>query len=113
MLNWNLLERMGYATISGTNGEEGLEKAIAAKPDLILIDMMMPVMDGWEATLRANHKTKAISILASTALFRSSHLHACLEAGCNDYILKPFSFLELQRKIQALLVGTALRPLAI
>jgi CheY-like chemotaxis protein len=74
---------------------------------------MMPVTDGWDATraLRANHKTKEIPSLASTALFRSSHLNACLEAGCNDYILKPFSFLELQRKIRALLVGTALRPI--
>jgi two-component system, cell cycle response regulator DivK len=69
--------------------------------------MMMPGMDGWEAakTLRANPETKKIPILATTALFRPHELKTCLEAGCNDYIVKPFSVQNLRGKIRELLVA--------
>jgi DNA-binding response OmpR family regulator len=89
-------------------GEEGVEKAIAEKPNLILLDMMMPIMDGREVArrLRANAETKEIPILAITALFRSQDLDDCLLAGCNGYIVKPFSVLDLQAKIRELLAGT-------
>ena len=72
------------------------------KPDLILMDIMMPEMDGREATriIRSNPGTKNIPILAITALFRESELRGCIEAGCNDYIVKPFTFEKLQCKIQ-------------
>jgi two-component system cell cycle response regulator DivK len=71
------------------------------------MDMMMPVMDGWEAAkaLRANPDTKNIQILATTALFRPHELKTCLEAGCNGYIVKPFSCRDLQTKIREMLVG--------
>jgi two-component system, cell cycle response regulator DivK len=107
-----IVERMGYVPVLANEGEEGVEKAIAEKPNLILLDMMMPRMDGGEAArrLRANPETKEIPILAITALFRSPDLNACLSAGCNGYIVKPFSILDLQAKIRELLAGTGTQP---
>ncbi len=66
------------------------------------MDIMMPGMDGLEATrlIHANPETKDIPILAITCLFRESELRGCIEAGCNDYIIKPFTFEKLQCKIQ-------------
>lgn len=100
-----IVERMGYVPVLASQGKEGLEKATIEKPDLILMDMMMPIMDGWEATrtLRASLETKEIPILAITAAARSEDLKTCLEAGCNDYIVKPFVVMDLQRKIGELI----------
>ncbi len=99
------LEMMEFAVITASNGVEGVEKATVEKPDLILMDIMMPGMDGLEATrlIRSNRETEKIPILAITALCRESELNACIEAGCNDYILKPFKFQKLEEKIQAVL----------
>ncbi|MGH7783996.1 MAG: response regulator [Candidatus Binatia bacterium] len=107
LLTWQI-ELMGFVPISAKNGKEGLEKAIAERPELILMDIMMPGMDGWEAarTLRANPETKDIPILAATALFRDSDLKSCMDAGCNSYIVKPFTFQELQTKIRELIPMT-------
>ncbi len=95
------LEMLGFAVISANNGKQGIAKAIEENPDLILMDIRMPVMDGREATriIRSNPKTQDIPILASTVLFRESDLSSCIEAGCNDYITKPFTFKQLQEKI--------------
>ena len=100
-LTWQI-ELMGFMPIPAKHGKEGVEKAVAEQPDLILLDIMMPGMDGWEAarTLRANPETKDIPILAATALFRDSDLKSCLDAGCNGYIVKPFTFQELQGKVR-------------
>jgi len=97
------LKRLGFAVVSADNGMGGVEKAITEKPDLILMDIMMPGMDGREATrrIRFNPETKDIPILAITSLFRESELRGCIEAGCNDYIMKPFTFEKLQCKIRA------------
>ena len=102
-----IVERLGYVPVLASQAKEGLEKAIIEKPDLILMDMMMPIMDGWEATrrLRASLETKEIPILAITATARSEDLKTCLEAGCNGYIVKPFIVMDLQRKIRELLAG--------
>jgi two-component system, cell cycle response regulator DivK len=107
-----IVEGMGYVPVLASGGEEGLDKAIAEKPNLILLDMIMPVMDGREVArrLRANPETKEIPILATTALFRSDDLNACLEAGCDIYIVKPFGVRDLQRKIRELLPGTGPQP---
>ena len=96
----------GYLPVLASDGKDDVEKANADKPDLILMDMMMPVMDGWEAAraLRASRETKNIPILATTALVRSEDLKSCLDAGCNGYIVKPFNGVDLQRKIRELLV---------
>jgi two-component system alkaline phosphatase synthesis response regulator PhoP len=91
------LKRLGFSVISASNGKEGVEKAIKEKPDLILMDIMMPVMDGREATriIRSKKKTKNTPILATTAITEKSQLRECIEAGCNDYIVKPFTPNEL------------------
>lgn len=107
LLSWQI-ELMGFVPILAKHGKEGLEKAIAEKPELILMDIMMPGMDGWEAAraVRATPETKDIPILAATALFRDSDLKTCMEVGCNSYIVKPFTFLELQSKIRELIPHT-------
>lgn len=99
------IEWMGFTTITAKNGKEGVDTAVAEKPDLILMNSLMPEMNGWEATrlLRSNPETKDIPILAATAMFRPSDLKAWLDVGCNDYIIKPFTFDELSRKIMALI----------
>jgi two-component system, cell cycle response regulator DivK len=100
-----IVERLFYLPVLACHGKEGLEKAITEKPQLILMDMRMPVMDGWEAAraLRSHPDTKNIPILATTALFRPHELRTCLEAGCNDYLVKPFSCIDLQSKIEEML----------
>ena len=100
VLTWQM-EMMGFSVIAAKHGKEGVEKAFEEKPQLILMDIMMPGMDGREATrmIRANSETQDIPILAATVLFRESDQRSCLEAGCNDIILKPFTFQELQEKI--------------
>jgi CheY-like chemotaxis protein len=104
LLTWQI-ELMGFVPISAKNGKEGLEKAVSEQPNLILMDIMMPGMDGWQAvrTLRVTAETKHIPILAATALFRDSDLKSCMDAGCNSYIVKPFTFQELQSKIRELI----------
>lgn len=101
LLIWQM-ELMGFVAIPAKHGKEGVEKALEEKPNLILMDIMMPGMDGWEAAriLRANPETRAIPILAATALFRESDLKTCLEAGCDGYLVKPFTFQELQGKVR-------------
>jgi two-component system, cell cycle response regulator DivK len=102
-----VLEHLDYLPVLASHGKDGFEKAIAEKPDLILMDMQMPIMDGWEATraLRANPETKNIPILATTVLFRPLEVKTCLEAVCNGYIVKPFTVMKLQRKIAELLAA--------
>jgi CheY-like chemotaxis protein len=78
-------------------------------PELIIMDIMMPGMDGLEAAreIRANEQTKDIPILAATALFRDADLKSCLEAGCNGYIVKPFTFQELQGKVREIIASAS------
>ena len=100
ILTWQM-EKMGFSVISARRGKEGIEKAFREKPHLILMDIMMPGMDGREATrrIRSNPETKDIPILAATVLYRESDLRSCLEAGCSDYIVKPFTPQDLREKI--------------
>jgi CheY-like chemotaxis protein len=101
LLAWQI-ELMGYVPITARLAKEGIEKAVAEQPDLILMDVMMPEMDGREAVreLRARPETKDIPILAATALFRTTDLKSCFDAGCNGTIVKPFTFQELQVKLR-------------
>ena len=93
---------MGFGIISANYGKEGVEKAIKEKPCLIFMDIMMPGMDGREATrkIRSNPETQYIPIIVATALFRDSDLRSCVEAGCNDYLVKPFTMKQLLGKIK-------------
>ena len=102
-----LLEHLDYLPVLASHDKEGIEKAIAEKSNLILMDMLMPVMDGWQAAraLRANPETRNIPILATTALFASYEVKTFLEAGCDGYLVKPFTVLELRRKIAELLIA--------
>ena len=107
LLLWQM-ELMGFLAIPAKHGKEGIEKALKEKPNLILMDIMMPGMDGREATriLRSNPETQDIPIVAATVLFREADLKSCIDAGCNDYLVKPFTFQELQGKIQEYIPGS-------
>jgi len=100
------LDTMGFSVITAKRGKEGVEKASGEKPDLILMDIMMPRMDGREATrrIRANPISKDIPILATTVLCRESELSECIKAGCNDYLVKPFTPKELASRIEKLIM---------
>lgn len=101
ILIWQM-ERMGFSVIPACHGKDGVEKALKEMPHLVIMDIMMPGMDGRETAraLRSDPDTRDIPILAVTALFRESDLKSCIEAGCNDYIVKPFTFQQLQEKVQ-------------
>jgi two-component system, cell cycle response regulator DivK len=101
------LERRGYEMLSASDGAQGLELARRALPDLILMDMSLPVMDGWEATkhLKSAPETAAIPIVALTAHAMNGDRQRALEAGCDDYDTKPVEFQRLVLKIEALLSG--------
>ena len=98
------LELMGFEAITAQNGKEGVKKASSEKPHLVVLDILMPEMDGREAArlLRANPQTKDIPILAATVLFSDSDVQSCLQAGCNDYVVKPFTYTLLEEKVRAL-----------
>jgi CheY-like chemotaxis protein len=104
LLTWQI-ELMGFAAVTARQGREGLQKAQSENPVLIILDIMMPGMDGWEAAreLKASPATKDIPILAATALFRDADLQNCMASGCSGYIVKPFTFQELQGKVQQLI----------
>lgn len=101
LLAWQV-ERLGFLVIRAKNGQEGVEKAVKERPRLIFMDIMMPGMDGREATrsLRSKPETREIPIVAATVLFRDSDLRSCIEAGCNDHLVKPFTFEQLVGKVQ-------------
>jgi two-component system, cell cycle response regulator DivK len=105
------LERRGYQVIIAVDGGQGVRLAQSEVPDLILMDMSLPVLDGWEATrqLKAAPATRVIPIIALTAHAMAGDREKALEAGCEDYDTKPIEFPRLLRKIQALLAkeGTA------
>lgn len=99
------LERRGYAVLIAVDGQQGIDLASQQCPDLILMDMSLPVVDGWEATrrLKANLETQAIPIIALTAHAMSGDREQAMQAGCDDYDTKPVDFPRLLEKIQTLL----------
>jgi len=103
------LARKGYEVAIAIDGREGVEKARDGAYDLVLMDMSLPEIDGWEATrqLRAAPETSALPIIALTAHAMSGDRERALEAGCNDYDTKPIELDRLLAKIQALLPGVA------
>ncbi|HEY9710222.1 MAG TPA: response regulator [Oculatellaceae cyanobacterium] len=99
------LQRKGHQVFIAIDGVQGVELAQAHEPDIILMDMSLPVLDGWEATqqLKAAPETSDIPIIALTAHAMAGDREKCLEVGCDDYDTKPIEFSRLLGKIQALL----------
>jgi DNA-binding response OmpR family regulator len=99
------LERSGYIVLQARDGEEALRLALERKPDLLVVDVMMPKIDGLELVrrLRAEEATSRIPIMMLTARAQDTDLEAGFEAGADDYLRKPFSPLELQARVQAIL----------
>lgn len=102
------LERRGYTLVIATDGEQGVRLAQSEKPELILMDMSLPVMDGWEATkqLKAQEATCGIPVIALTAHAMASDEQRAREAGCDDFDTKPIDLPRLIAKIEALLGRT-------
>ena len=96
-----ILERYGYEAFLAVNGRDGVDAAIKQKPDLILMDLSLPEMDGWEATrlVKANQATKNIPIIALTAHALPGDRQRALDAGCDGYITKPIDLAELVRAV--------------
>lgn len=99
------LERKGFEVAMAVDGRQGVEMAKADGYDLILMDMSLPEMDGWEATrqLRAEPKTQAVPIIALTAHAMAGDRERALEAGCDDYDTKPIELPRLLSKMESLL----------
>ena len=108
-LNLDLLSRKlksnGYDTITATNGKEAISLAVSTKPDLILMDMSLPELDGWEATrqLKADNSTKNIPVISLTAHAMPEDRAKALAAGCDEYETKPIVFENLFAKMEMLL----------
>jgi CheY-like chemotaxis protein len=99
------LERKGFEVIMAEDGGQGVAMAIAELPDLILMDMNLPVLDGWEATkqIKATPATASIPVVGLTAHAMSGDREKGMAAGCDDYDTKPVDFTRLLGKIQAIL----------
>jgi CheY-like chemotaxis protein len=104
------LQRRGFEVLIASDGEQGVAMAAAEQPDLILMDMSLPVLDGWQATrrLKAAPETKGIPVIGLTAHAMATDRDRCLEAGCDDYDTKPVELGRLLEKIERLLgIGAA------
>jgi CheY-like chemotaxis protein len=103
------LARKGYEVVIAVDGQQGIEMARSETPDLILMDMSLPVVDGWEATrqLKSAPETQSIPVIALTAHAMAGDREKAVAAGCNDYDIKPIELPRLLEKIEALLGGNA------
>ena len=99
------LQKKGYEVVIAFDGGAGVEMAHSEKPDLILMDMSLPVMDGWTATqeLKKTDDTRHIPVIALTAHAMASDREKALAAGCDDYDTKPIEMPRLLEKVEALL----------
>jgi two-component system, cell cycle response regulator DivK len=108
MLSRRLI-RNGYEVVIAVDGQQGADMALSERPDLILMDMSLPVIDGWEATrrIKANDATRGIPVIALTAHAMAGDREKAMEVGCEDYDTKPVELSRLLGKIAALLVPKA------
>ncbi len=104
MLSRRLI-RKGYEVVMAVDGSEGVSMAVSQQPALILMDMDLPIIDGWEATrqIKANPLTATIPVIALTAHAMGTHKELALAAGCDDFDIKPIEFQRLLDKIQVFL----------
>jgi CheY-like chemotaxis protein len=102
------LNRLGFEVIEAVDGQEAINKAQSDKPAVILMDMSLPVIDGWEATtrLKADDATRMIPIIGLTAHAMIEDRQKALQAGCDDYATKPVKFDELIAIIERLIAGS-------
>ena len=111
--NWDMisrrLQRRGYMVVRAADGQEAVEMAARERPDLILMDVSLPVMDGLEATrrIRAHAQTQTTPIIALTAHAMSGDRDRALQAGCDDYHAKPVELPRLLAQMEALLARAA------
>ena len=103
------LARKGYEVVCAVDGAEGVDQAASERPDLILMDMSLPVVDGWEATrrIKADGTTGAIPVIALTAHAMAGDREKALDAGCDDYDIKPIEMPRLLEKMEALLTRSS------
>jgi len=101
----NRFARAGFTVVVAMDGEQGVAMAAAEKPDLILMDLSLPVLNGWEATkrIKAHPQTRAIPIVALSAHAMVGDREKALAAGCDDYDTKPVELARLLEKVRALL----------
>ena len=97
------LERKGLEVIIAVDGQAGVDMASSTNPDIILMDLSLPVIDGWEATrrIKANSATQGIPVIALTAHAMAGDEQKALDAGCDDYDTKPVDFKSLLGKIES------------
>jgi CheY-like chemotaxis protein len=105
MMERMILNKGPYELVTAKDGEEAIEKAASEKPDLILLDIVMPNMDGFEACrrLRESEETREIPIIMVTTRGEAENVEQGYELGCNDYVTKPINSLELMTKVKNLL----------
>jgi len=105
----DVLLSLNYKVIQATDGEQGVQKAISERPDLILMDLSLPRLDGWKATrqIKANSELRQIPIIALTAHAMIGDRERALEAGCDDYLPKPINLRDLASKLEKHLKGTS------
>lgn len=103
------LKRKGYEVEVAVDGQQGVEMAAASMPDLVLMDMSLPIKDGWTATreLKSNTATASLKIIALTAHAMDGDRQKAMDAGCDDYDTKPIDLKRLLGKIEALIQGVA------
>jgi len=99
------LKQRGYDVLLAEDGQQGVDLTTSARPDLVLMDMSLPILDGWEATrrLKAAEATRSIPVIALTAHAMRGDREQALEAGCDDYETKPINLPVLLEKIESLI----------
>jgi CheY-like chemotaxis protein len=99
------LQRKGFEVLIAVDGQQGVQMAQSESPDLVLMDMSLPVVDGWEATrqLKADASTQNVPVIALTAHAMAGDRDKAMQAGCDDYDTKPIELPRLLEKIEALL----------
>lgn len=105
MMERMILNKAGYDLLTAKDGEEAVTKAVAERPDLILMDVVMPKLNGFEACkqLRGHERTKAIPIIMVTTRGEAQNVENGFESGCDDYITKPINSLEVLSKVKSAL----------